>query len=465
MKSSELNIYNQKQRGHVNYMKFSEYLNLKESKEPSFITSKVKLQKTPGSKEFSPLSINKNSHANLRPIIKAFAASNQVGLGYTTIDKNKGEVEPQLKKKSLYLTGGAVRDHLKGKTPRNYDLVADATISEIRMILSQSEENFTEVKPIDPDHKNDKNYDDLPVQSRNNKFFYASKWDKQGKELEITVKIKGEEFRISPLSKSSKSKRVSPEKGEAASSIEEDAANRDLTINSLYIPLSSADGDNSDLIDPYGGATHLKNNQIKIVGDKIEDRLKDDPATALRLLNFNARYGNPDMLHKDYRNGIKSSMKDISALPKEYIKKEFIDGLENPDVDPRKYMKMANDLDILGVVYPGANFDYQEIPKDFRNDRWLGSAWVLRNNDPDSIKDSLSSNGWTPQEANDIAYLIKLYNWGIRNNYNPENFYDMKNSHCGLTKNKIQDWMKMVGDKGDRLNNFLSYDDSDMNAY
>jgi hypothetical protein len=101
-------------------MRFSKYVQFKEeAKEPSFITSKIKLQKEGGSKEFAPFTINKNTHSNLRPIIKAFLTSNQVGVGYTTIDKSKGEVEPQLKKKSLYLTGGAVRDHLRSKTPRN----------------------------------------------------------------------------------------------------------------------------------------------------------------------------------------------------------------------------------------------------------------------------------------------------------------------------------------------------------
>jgi tRNA nucleotidyltransferase/poly(A) polymerase len=446
-------------------MKFSDYLNIKESKEPSFLTSKVKLQKNSGSKEFSPLTVNKSSHSNLRPIIKAFAVSNQVGVGYTTIDKRNGEVEPQLKKKSLYLTGGAVRDHLKGKTPRNYDLVTDASISEIKMILAQSEENFTEIKPEDAKHKNDKKYEDLPVQSRNNKVFFVSKWDKKGKELEVTVRVKGQEFNIAPLSKSSKSRLVSPDSGELAPSIEEDASNRDLTINSLYIPLSSSDGDNSELIDPYGGANHLKNNQIKVVGEKIGDRLKDDPATALRIFKINARYGDPDKLPKNYRDTIKSYSKDIAALPKDLFKKEFISGLENPDVDSRKYMKMANDLDLLGSILPGASFDPQEAPKDFRGDRWLSSAWVLRNNDPESVRELLASNGWTSQEANDIAYLVKLYNWGIRNNYDEDSFYDMKKSHCGLTKSKIKDWMKMAGDSSDKVDRFLDHDDSDLTAY
>jgi tRNA nucleotidyltransferase/poly(A) polymerase len=446
-------------------MRFSNYIQLREasSKEPSFITSKIKLQKETGSKEFSPFTVNKSSRANLRPIIKAFLSSNQVGLGYTTIDKSKGEVEPQLKKKALYLTGGAVRDHLKGKTPRNYDLVTDATISEIKMILDQSEEDFTEVKPRSQKHKDDSRYKDLPTTAKGKKF-YVSRWDKKGKELEVTIEINGEEFNIAPLSKSSKSRRVEPDEGLIAPSIEDDASNRDLTINSLYIPLGTPDGDNSELLDPYGGINHLKNGQIKFVGDKIEDRLKEDPMTAFKVLNLNSRYGGSS-LPKDYEKSIKGHIKNIASLPKEDLKKEFISGLEHPDSDPRGYMKSAYGLDLLRLVFPDVEFNPQDLPENFRGDRWLSTAWMLRNNSPDSVKELLSSNGWTDQEANDVSFLVKLYSWASKEGFSPDSFYDIKSAHTGLTKSKIKEWMKMVDLDKDEFNKFIDCDPSDLTPY
>lgn len=446
-------------------MRFSNYIQLKEaSKEPSFITSRIKLQKEGGSKEFSPFTVNKSSRANLRSIIKAFQNSNQVGLGYTTIDKSKGEVEPQLKKKSLYLTGGAVRDHLKGKTPRNYDLVTDATVSEIRMILDQSEEEFSEVKPKSEKHKEDERYKNLPVSARGKKF-YVSRWDKKGKELEVTIEINGEEFNIAPLSKSSKSRRVEPEEGAAASSIEDDGSNRDLTINSLYIPLGNADGENAELLDPYGGANHLKNGEIKFVGGKSDDRLKEDPMTALRLLKINSRYGSSATLPKEYEKSVKGNIKSIAELPKDIVKKEFISGLEHPDVDPRRYMKAAHSSDILGIIFPNVEFDPQELPENFRGDRWLSTAWVLRNNDPESVKEILLSSGWSEQEANDISFLIRLYNWASKEDFSPDSFYDLKSTHTGLTKSKMRDWMNMVSLDKEEFNKFMDCDASDLSPY
>lgn len=442
-------------------MKFSNYLKLRESKEPSFVTSKIKLQKELGSKEFTPFTVNKNSHSNLRSIIKAFLNSNQVGLGYTTIDKTKGEIEPQLKKKNLYLTGGAVRDHLKNKTPKNYDLVTDATISEIRMILDQSEEGFTEVKPINNKFKNDSRYKNLPNFSRNKKF-YVSRWDKSGKELEITVEIKGDKYNISPLTKATKSRLIDPEEAEVASSIEEDSRNRDFTINSLYIPLNTADGDNSDLIDPYGGATHLKNNKIKFVGDEAEKRLQEDPMTALRFLNINSRYGDKE-IPEEYKELIKKHLKDAN-VPKDLAKKEFISGIENPDVDPRFYILSAKDLDLLSLIFPNIELSVDDLPANFLGDRWLSTAWMLKNNDTDLLKSSLSNNGWSDTETNDICYLIDFYKWA-NNNFDPNGFYDLKSRNRGISNSKFKDWAKLLNVNNSNFDKFINYDDSEFRPY
>lgn len=436
---------------------FAKYLNLREGKESTPITSKIKLQKIEGSKDFTPFTVNKTMHPNLRFLIKAFQDSNKVGVGYTTIEKTKGEVEPQLKKKSLWLTGGSVRDHLKGKTPRNYDLVTDATPSEMRMILTQPDAGFTETKPRSGDNEK---YAKLPSPGAKNKIFYASRWDKAGKEIEMTVEVNGEKFEVSTLGKHPKSRRIQPEKGELTSTVEEDSANRDFTINAMYIPLTSSDGDNSELIDPHGGAHHLKNNEVVPVGD-MNKNLKEDPAGSLRYLKLINRYGNPDKISDKHKQAIERH-KDLHDVPKDLIRSEFLDGLEHPDTDPRKYIKSFKQTGMLGAVFPGVGFDEEDIPKDFVGDRWLAPAWVMRNNEPEEVKKTLVNNGWSKQEASDIAYLVKLYNWGAKGNFDPNQFYDIKNTHTGLTKNKIREWMQMSKQHGPEIDAFLKHDDKDL---
>jgi len=428
-------------------------------KAKSLITSKIKLQKKEGSNEFAPFTVDRATHPNLRYLIKAFADSDKVGLGYTTIDKTKGETEPMLKKKTLHLTGGAVRDHLKGKTPRNYDLVTDATPSEMRMILSNPEHGFTEVQPRDPQLAKDERYTELPPAGSRNKVFYPSRWDKQGKELEFTVEINGEKFDLATLSKHSKSRRVSPDKGESASSVEEDSLNRDFTINGMYIPLGQSDGENSDLVDPHGGAHHLKNGEVVAIGSLI-DKLRADPSTSQRYVKMLSRFGNPDKIPDKYKATIER-YKDMQDVDKGHVRKEFLSGLENPDVDPRKYLGAYSKLGLLGAVFPGVEFNPEEMPPDFKGDRWLAPAWILRNNDPEQVAQMLTGGGWSKQEAQDIAYLVKMHHWADKG-FDTDQMYDLKGSHHGLTKSKVREWMQMIGKQGEHADAFLMHDDKDL---
>lgn len=446
---------------------FSQYVTFREENENQpkslKVTSRIKLQKNPGSKEFSPFTVNRTMHPNLRLLIKAFSGSDKVGVGYTTIEKNKGEIEPQLKKKQLWLTGGAVRDHLKGKTPNNYDIVTDATPSEIRMILSQPEAGFTEAKPRTGNYSSDERYAKLPAAGSKNKIFYASRWDKTGKELEMTAEINGEKFELSTLGKHSKSRNIEPDKAEPATSVEEDADTRDFTINAMYIPLNSPDGDNSELVDPHGGAHHLKNNEIVPIGD-FNKTLEADPGTSLRYMKVLNRYGNPDNVPEKHKEAL-ARHKDMTNFPKEKIRKEFLDGLEHPDVDPRKYLKSFKSTGLLGTVFPGVDFDEEDMPENFQGDRWLATAWLLKDNDIEAIKKMLIGGGWSKQEANDIAYLVKMYQWGSKNKFDSEQFYDMKQMHTGLAKSKVREWMQMVKTHGPEVDSFLSHEDKDLAPY
>lgn len=441
---------------------FARYMRLREETEDKpvqGVTATIKLQKKDGSKEFSPLIVDKSHHSNLAKIVTAFLNSDKVKVGYTTIEKNKGEVEPLLKKKTLYLTGGAVRDHLMGKTPRNYDLVTDATPSEIRMILSQN--GFTEVKPEDKLHT--KLYTSLPIAGKKNKMFHASKWDGKGKEMTITAIVNGQSFDISTLSKSPKSRFHTPEEAKTAASIEEDAANRDFTINAMYIPLTKDDGPNSELIDPFGGANHLKTGEIKSIGEKFKERMDEDPMTAFRMVNHFNRFGQGDELPEKYKNVV-TAHKSFGSVPHQEMKNAFLSGLENADVDPRKYMKTAHSAGLLQMVFPNIKFDLNDLPQNFRGDRWLATAWVLKDNDPEMVEQVLMNSGWSKQEAGDISFLVKMYNWS-KNKFDSGNFCDMAQTHYGITKGKVRDWMQMMNAYGPEVDKFLDFDYGDLMPY
>lgn len=441
--------------------KFSRFMAFREQNETkpnNTVMSKVRLSKD---SDYMPFNVSKGNRANLRILMKSFDNSDKTGIGYTTIEKSKGEVEPTLKRKALYLSGGSVRDHLKNKTQKNYNLVTDATASEIRMILKHAENSFIEIKPKNESKASSDKYAKLLKESNRNKYFYASRWDKGGKESEFTIVINGEKFELSTMSKSSKSKLVDLDSFEATGSLEDDASNRDFTINSMYIPLTNSDGDNSDLIDPYGGAHHLKNSQIVSVNDDFKSRIEEDPGTAMRYARMLSKYGNPDDVAKKYSSAIKGSER-MGDLSKDYAKKEFFGSIEDPDIDSRKYLRLMDSLGLLRNIMP--DYSLEDMPTSMKGDRWLTTAWLTKDKDSEELKDMLVGNGWSKQEAGDIAHLVSLYKWS-KSNFDPSMFYDLKSTKTGLTKGKIKDWMKMGRFDGPQMGSFLSHDDSDLSPY
>ncbi len=64
-------------------------------------------------------------------------------------------------------------------------------------------------------------------------------------------------------------------------SLEDDLSRRDLTINAMAM---TPDG---ELIDPFGGASDLKNKTLRHVGPSF----REDPVRVLRMARFAARYG------------------------------------------------------------------------------------------------------------------------------------------------------------------------------
>lgn len=429
--------------------------------------SEIKLSKDG---DFKPFTISDENNPNLRVLVQAFLDSDRVPMpgpdgqgALTTIEKGKGETTPRLKKKGLYLVGGAVRDHLAGKTPKDYDLATDATPDEIRLILRHA--GFTEVRPQTGKHapKTDKRYDKHPENTNKNKLYYAKGWDRAGREFVMGAKVNGQEFEIATFRKDSKGgDGRTPDRMEFAG-LEEDSARRDFTINSMYIPLTSADGENNRVIDPHGGAHHLRTGEVRFVGD-AKERLEEDQLRALRYIRFLARKGMKAEVPPDYAEAI-GNIRELPAVSRERIRDEFIKGLEHPDTDTRSLIKVYKQLGLLDTVFPKMKVALEK-DDDYtdKKDRRLVTAWLLRNNHPDDVKQMLGGTTWPNNEINDIQHLLKLGNWGKSYKTNPDQFYggfyDMKNgmARTSLVPSLIRSWAKMNGMDEEAIEHYLSHE-------
>lgn len=146
-----------------------------------------------------------------------------------------------------FIVGGAVRDSLLGKNPKDYDISVNSPVGDILNL-------FPSGKFIDPSQA-------FPV-----------------------VLVDGVEiasFRKDVVGKS----RRDLTSFEVSVSIFDDAIRRDISINSLYM------GVDGKILDPTGfGFEDIRNKVIRLNGN-AQERLMEDPLRALRVVRFAARLG------------------------------------------------------------------------------------------------------------------------------------------------------------------------------
>ena len=153
-----------------------------------------------------------------------------------------------------YIVGGAVRDMLRGVPVHDYDITTSAVPEETSRIMTSmgfkvivdSSAKYGTVVFIDPSDTS--------------------------KRIEITT------FRSDADYEDSRH----PDKVSFTSSLKEDAARRDFTVNSLYM---DAEG---NIIDPNNGKADIEAKIIRAVGDP-EERFREDALRILRAVRFEAK--------------------------------------------------------------------------------------------------------------------------------------------------------------------------------
>jgi tRNA nucleotidyltransferase/poly(A) polymerase len=366
---------------------------------------------------------------NLAPLVRAFKKGANWGWSK---DDASGEDKPvKVGSKKLYLTGGALRDHLTGKKPRNIELTTNSSPDEVYQILKQNDFQFA---------GGEKDKDKFPV---GKSIFWVKETDKRGRPYMFGIRNKEDEYELSIFSKTPKGiKTDDKEPGNHA----DDAAGRDFTINAMSLLLGNENGPNKDLTDFYGGAHHLKSGRIAAIGD-LGEKLKEDPSRALRYVRMLSRYGDPSKVSDEEKEIIRNSADGLKKLDMKDIIGEFSKGMDYEDQDHRKYLKMYNDLGLLGAVFPGMKLD-TNLPKELKEigDKNAPIAWMLRNHDPKEIEGILGDK-YNPDDLKKITFLIKSLKLG--DNVDEDTLEDLMNSYIksGVPSRKFKTWATKLGGK------------------
>jgi tRNA nucleotidyltransferase/poly(A) polymerase/DNA polymerase III epsilon subunit-like protein len=268
--------------------------------------------------------------------------------------------------KKLLLVGGAVRDTLLGREPKDFDLATDATSDEVMGMLRAS----------DPSLDIALTGEDFPV---------------------VRVKTPdGIEYEIATF------RRDIGEGDEATSvagSIEDDVVRRDLTINAMYYDL-----DSREVIDYVGGMADIDSGVVRSVGNS-EDRFREDKLRILRALRFSGRTGFD--LDEDTKKAIRKD-NDLTNVSNERIHGEFLSGL-NSAKDQAAFLRLVDEMGLFPQIFQGSDIkiNLEKLPPRGANYKSV-MASILSDNDPSDVGKMLTDMKYTNAEVEEVKFMLEF---------------------------------------------------------
>ena len=209
-----------------------------------------------------------------------------------------------------YLVGGCVRDLILNKVPKDWDVTTNATPEQIQAVFPDS--------------------------------FYENDYGTVG------VKTGSEDSRIAIVevtpyrTESEYSDKRRPDKVEFGSSLLEDLARRDFTINAIAL-----NDENGQIVDPYDGQKDIKDRLIRAVG-AATDRFNEDALRMLRAIRFIAEldFG----IDGAAAVAISENSEHLSHVSRERVRDEFVKILNSSQ--PMKALVLAWQLGVLKHISP-----------------------------------------------------------------------------------------------------------------
>lgn len=208
---------------------------------------------------------------------------------------------------SAYYVGGCVRDHLLGKSPKDYDIATSATPEQVQKIFSKT----------------------LPTGIAHGTVTVM--WEDQPVEV-TTFRSEG---------KYTDGRR--PDSVQFETSLENDLARRDFTINAMaYDPI------NWTLYDPFGGYEDLFKKIIRAVGNPVE-RFNEDGLRCMRAVRFAAVLGFE--IEENTLNAINFCLTTFEKVSRERVREELVKIIQSGF--PIAGLKLLYGTGILGSIFPG----------------------------------------------------------------------------------------------------------------
>ncbi len=207
-----------------------------------------------------------------------------------------------------YLVGGCVRDLFIGKEPKDWDITTNATPEQIQLVF--------------PDSFYENDYGTVGVKTESENPFTAI--------VEVTP------YRT----ESGYSDKRRPDTVTFGTSLSEDLARRDFTVNAI-----AYDESTGKLVDPYNGQKDIKDKLLRAVGNPSE-RFNEDALRMLRAVRLVAELGFG--IDGATAAAISDNSKHLSHVSRERVRDELVRILSSSE--PMNALVLAKQLGILQFI-------------------------------------------------------------------------------------------------------------------
>jgi tRNA nucleotidyltransferase/poly(A) polymerase len=308
----------------------------------------------------------------------------------------------------LYVVGGAVRDALLGKVPKDWDLATDAVPDKVEEMMAKA---------------------GLKTLPTGKAFGVINVFTDQG-EYEVAT------FR-EDIGSGRRPDAVS------FTDIEGDVKRRDLTINALFYDIETG-----EVVDLVGGIDDLKKGIVRTVG-KPEDRFGEDRLRILRAIRFAGRFGSQLDPNTDAALQKDASLEGISG---ERIRDEFIKGLASAK-STKQYLGLIDKYNLFDWVLKGLKVNKRFIDND---DPLVLIAMLLSGNDTSILPKKLNELKYSSDEVKKITTLVSMLNLDADM---PELAPRLKTlfTQSGLSSDQLRNFGSNMGINSQLLDSFEEY--------
>jgi tRNA nucleotidyltransferase/poly(A) polymerase len=306
----------------------------------------------------------------------------------------------------LFVVGGAVRDMILGKEPKDIDLVSDATPDDVKRILP----------------------DEYRIIPKGEAFGILQIITPEGGDYEIA------RYR-EDIGKGRRPDAVK------FSTIDSDALRRDLTINALYYDINK-----NQIIDFVNGYEDILKRNIKTVG-KAEDRFEEDRLRILRAFRFAARFNSN--LDQDIIEALRKN-NSLKGVSEERIRDEFLKGIKSA----QSVVKFLTDLENYGLlkqILDDLNYSQSEFVES--KDYIVLLANLLKNNPVHKIQTILNNLKYTTDEIRKIIFLVLFLNFDPESVYN----FKVKENVSKISPEELKEFARINSINSNMVDKFIDF--------